>query len=57
LKELDASGNPNIKNINHLVNLEVLTANNWSGINNNGIRDLKLLRKIKAYNNPNITEL
>ena len=54
---LNARNNFNIKNISHLVNLEILYATHFSGIDDNSLTQLKNLKKLSVSNNPKITNL
>jgi hypothetical protein len=56
LIELYADGNSKITNINHMTNLKILSAQSPScGIDNNGIKDLNLI-KLFTYYNPKMTK-
>lgn len=67
LKYLNASNNPKIKNINHLVNLEILYATELCGIDDHGIKQLRVkhangsiykkLNYINALYNDKITKI
>ena len=48
LEELDASDNKKITNVNHLIKLKILGCSRDCGINQKGIKDLKLIEKLNS---------
>ena len=58
LTKLDASKNPKIATVNHLVNLEILNAYGGDcGINDAGIMQCVNLKSLNATHNPKITNI
>jgi len=56
LKELYISDNPKIITVNHLTNLKVLDISQNSGVNHDGIKEIKNLDVLNIKNNFNINE-
>ena len=54
---LDASKNPKITNVNHIINLKKLDTFYECGINDNGIKNLINLEYLDASDNPKITNV
>ena len=54
LEELDANENKKIKNVNHLTKLKILSCSGNCGINQIGIKNLRLIEELTANNNEKI---
>lgn len=54
--KLNAGGNLKITDVNHMANLQVLNASWYSGIGDNGIKNLNLV-ELRVYNNLKITDV
>jgi hypothetical protein len=57
LEELYASNNEKIKNVNHLIKLKILDCSYDCGIDQEGIKDLKLIEKLYALGNKKIQSI